>query len=74
LLGTWFLIIDRMIFLGSASLDHAVAEYVAHYHAERSHQGLGNELISGALPQGHGEVHATARLGGLLKYYHRNAA
>lgn len=66
--------LDRMIFLGSASLDRAIAEYLAHYHAERSHQGIGNEIISGALTQGHGEVYATARLGGLLRYYSRRAA
>ena len=66
--------LDRMIFLGQASLDRAVAEYGAHYHVERSHQGLGNELISRAEPQTEGAVQTRERLGGLLKYYHRQAA
>ena len=35
----------RMIFFGRKSLENAVREYVEHYHAERNHQGLGNELI-----------------------------
>ena len=37
--------LNRMIFVGQASLRHAVDEYLAHYHAERNHQGLGNRLI-----------------------------
>jgi hypothetical protein len=63
-----------MIFLGRASLDRAIAEYAAHYHEERSHQGIGNELISGAGVQRMGIVGTSGRLGGLLKYYHRRAA
>jgi len=66
--------LDRMIFLGRESLDQAIPEYVAHYHRERSHQGLGNELISGPEVQSEGVVATTERLGGLLKYYHRRAA
>ena len=66
--------LDWMIFLGRESLDRAIAEYVAHYHDERSHQGIGNELISRAAAQREGVVDSRERLGGLLKYYHRRAA
>jgi putative transposase len=66
--------LDQMIFLGQESLDRAIAEYVAHYHDERSHQGIGNEIVSGAAPQGQGRVEDSERLGGLLSYYHRRAA
>ncbi len=66
--------LDRMIFVGRASLERAIDEYVAHYHGERSHQGLGNEIPSGAPAQGEGAVGVRERLGGLLKYYHRRAA
>ena len=38
--------LDRLIFFGEESLRRAVKSYVAHYHQERSHQGLGNRLIS----------------------------
>ena len=48
--------LDRMIFLGQESLDRAIAEYVEHYHDERSHQGIANEIVSGAAPQGAGRV------------------
>jgi transposase InsO family protein len=66
--------LDQMIFLGRESLVRAIAEYAAHYHDERSHQGIGNVLLSGAAPQREGIVEARDRLGGLLKYYHRRAA
>jgi putative transposase len=61
--------LDQMILLGRESLVRAIAEYVAHYHEERSHQGIGNVLISGAAPQSGGTVETRERLGGLLKYY-----
>jgi len=63
-----------VIFLGRRSLDRAIAEYAAHYHEERSHQGIGNELISRAAAQREGAVCSSERLGGLLRYYHRKAA
>jgi putative transposase len=37
--------LDRMILFGETSLRRAVREYVAHYHAERNHQGAGNQLL-----------------------------
>jgi putative transposase len=67
---------ERLIFFGEASLRTAVQNFVAHYHGERNHQGLGNRLIS---PEpGHvgaaGEVQRRQRLGGMLNYYYRAAA
>ena len=66
--------LDKMIFLGRESLDRAIAEYATHYHEERSHQGIGNEIVSGAAPQSDGIVKARDRLGGLFKYYDRETA
>jgi transposase InsO family protein len=37
--------LNKMIFIGQASLRRAVAEYMEHYHRERNHQGLENRLI-----------------------------
>jgi hypothetical protein len=51
-----------------------VGEYVKHYHLERNHQGLGNELIERFGETGQGRVACRERLGGLLKYYYREAA
>jgi transposase InsO family protein len=66
--------LDQMIFLGRESLVRAIAEFAAHYHDERSHQGIGNRLICGAEAQSMGCVEVTQRLGGLLNYYQRQAA
>jgi len=69
--------LDRVIPLGERHLRHLRAEYVAHYHTERNHQSLGNELIE-PIPAntnaGGGVVRRRARLGGLLSYYYREAA
>jgi transposase InsO family protein len=37
--------LNRMIFFGQASLRHAITQYMAHYHGERNHQGIGNRLL-----------------------------
>jgi transposase InsO family protein len=68
--------LERLIFFNEAQLRRAVTEYVAHYHEERNHQGLGNRLIAnpGAVANSDGEVRCRKRLGGLLSYYHRQAA
>ena len=66
--------LDRMILFGEGHLRRAVGEYLAHYHGERNHQGIGNELISGR-PTDHtlGKVECDERLGGLLRFYRRAA-
>ena len=68
--------LDRMIFFGRKSLDNAVREYVEHYHAERNHQGLGNELIEPSEDSDSfaDRIECRERLGGILKFYRRRAA
>lgn len=68
--------LNRVIFVGQDSLRHAVAEYVAHYHGERNHQGLGNRLLVPIKRIGSpsGSVRRRERLGGMLNYYDRRAA
>ena len=68
--------LERMIFFSEASLRRAVVDYLAHYHAERNHQGLDNAILAPvpgpASPVG--PVRCRERLGGMLRYYHRHAA
>ena len=67
--------LDRMIFVGQASLRRAVAEYIEHYHPERNHQGLENRLIvPRARKAKNGAIFRHARLGGTLNFYYRKAA
>jgi hypothetical protein len=65
--------LSQLILFGEAALWRALNEYMAHYHAERNHQGKGNVLLFPAGSQGPaqaGPMRCRARLGGLLKYYH----
>jgi putative transposase len=68
--------VERMIFFGEESLRTAVQNFVAHYHSERNHQGLENQLISPEPDHlcNTGEVQRRQRLGGMLNYYYRAAA
>jgi transposase InsO family protein len=67
--------LDRMIFVGQASLCRAAAEFVDHYHRERNHQGIDNRLIvSAAMPANDSAVVRHTRLGGTLTFYYRKAA
>ena len=66
----------KVVPLGEKHLRTLVQEYLAHYHLERNHQGLNNELIDGhPTPAKAGlEVDCRERLGGILRYYHAAAA
>ena len=68
--------LDRLILFGEDSLRKAVSEFVTHYHRERPHQGLGNQLLRPE-PSHFGNigvVQRRERLGGRLNYYYRAAA
>ena len=66
--------LDRLILFGERRLLRAVDEFVAHYHKERNHQGLGNALIVPEVDPSCGpRVRCRERLGGLLRFYHRAA-
>ena len=68
--------LDQMIFMSEASLRYALHQSLSHYHAERNHQGLDNQLIEPDVGAGcrTGQVVRRERLGWLLSYYHREAA
>jgi putative transposase len=67
--------LERIVPLGEGHLRAAVRAFVQHYHEERPHQGLGNELIAPKTTSiGTGSVTCRARLGGLLKFYYREVA
>ena len=65
-----------MVMLGERSLSYVLQQYLVHYHTERNHQGLDNQLIAreGTIGCQTGPVVRRERLGGLLSYYHREAA
>jgi transposase InsO family protein len=66
--------LNRVIVFGERHLRRTIAEFVEHYHGERNHQGLENELIEGPPAAGcAGRIRRRQRLGGLLNYYARAA-
>jgi len=66
----------KVILFGERSLRRVLINYVDHFHTERNHQGKGNILLfPGNTDRGReGPVRCRERLGGLLRYYHREAA
>jgi transposase InsO family protein len=66
--------LEQIILFGEDSLRTAVRQFIAHYHIERNHQGLGNRLITPMDAAHTGLVQRRQRLGGLLNYYYREAA
>ena len=69
--------LDKMILFGQGHLERALGEFVDHFHVERPHQGVGNELVRPASDEdapGTGDVVVRERLGGLLHSYERVAA
>ena len=69
--------LSKLILFGEKSFRHALGEYVVHHPHERNHQGKETLLLfpaSEQLHQSEGKVRSRERLGGLLRFYHREAA
>jgi putative transposase len=68
--------LERLILFGEESLRNAVCEFLAYFHLERNHQGLDNKLIQPGAEanRSQGEIECRNRLGGMLRYYHRETA
>ena len=66
----------KVILFGERSLRRALSEYVEHFHAERNHQGKGNVLLfpRSTTIRRDEFVQCRERPGGLLRYYHQEAA
>ena len=71
-------VLSQLILFGERSLRHCLEQYVSHFHAERNHQGKGNVILFPAagdrIGARDGQVRCRERLGGLLRFYHREAA
>jgi transposase InsO family protein len=69
--------LSRQMLFGERALRYALAPYNLHYHHERNPQGKGNALllpVSSQVGKRDEPIHCQERLGGLLKYYYREAA
>jgi putative transposase len=66
--------LNRVIPLAEGHLRRTIAEYLVHYHRERNHQRVANELLIGPAAFGSsGAVRRRQRMGGILNYDDRAA-
>jgi hypothetical protein len=65
----------QVIPIGDGHVRRMVREYVAHYHGERNHQGIGDRLIDSPTDpfRERRPIECRERLGGLLRFYRRAA-
>ena len=66
-------VLNHLIIMSERSLRYVIKEYISHYHTERNHQGLGNQLIE---PRNLPDISdlpivRSDRIGGLLSFYER---
>jgi transposase len=70
--------LNHFVIFGERHLRHLIKEFVEHYMTEQFHQGIGGQLIRNVGPTNDngadGKLACRSRLGGLLNYYHREAA
>ncbi len=71
-------LLSRLILFGERSLRHCLEQYVAHFHSERNHQGRGNVILfpvpADQIGGKEGPIRRRERLGGVLRFYYREAA
>jgi hypothetical protein len=71
--------LDPFVIFGERHRRYLVGSFVDHHLTGRYHQGLGGQLIRPPTPASNdngstGAIQCPSRLGGLLNYYHREAA
>lgn len=67
--------LNKFILFGEKHVRYVVGQYVEHYHRERHHQALGGRLlVSDSAANDNGSIQCRERLGGLLRYYYRDAS
>jgi transposase InsO family protein len=68
----------HLILFGERSLRHALDAYILHQQQERNHQGKDNVILfpqtADRVGEAEGPIRVRERLGGLLKFYYREAA
>src|SRR5258707_13239248 len=65
--------VSKLIPIGAPMLRRALRDYMEHYHGERNHQGLDNQLIipRPARCSKVQRIDCRSRLGGMLRFYER---
>ena len=66
--------LNKMILTSEKQLEYVLTEYLAYYHRERPHDGLGGKIIDPLPQDADGPIVRFERLGGLLSSYRRKRA
>jgi hypothetical protein len=71
--------LDHFVIFGERHLRYLINQFIEHYLTERFHQGIGSQIIMPKTASSNddaalGPIGCQSRLGGLLNYYHREAA
>lgn len=67
--------LSKYILFSQKMLKYVLKEYVAHFHAERNHQGKNNTLLfPDERVENSGKITKSSRLGGILNFYYRKAS
>ena len=70
--------LSKLLLFGEASLRHVLLKYALHYHEERNHQGKDSvnlfPVAEDRIGTSSRKIRTRERIGGLLKFYHREAA
>jgi putative transposase len=71
--------LDHFVIFGEHHLRHLLREFATHYNKERYHQGIGGQLIRPRPKPSNANaalaaIRCRSRLGGQLRFYHRDAA
>jgi len=68
--------LSQLILFGEKSLGRALRAFLKYYHEERNHQSKGNRLLfpREQSAQLNASIRCRESLGGLLTFYHRQAA
>ena len=58
--------LSKLILFGEGPLQRSLAEFTAHYHLKRNHQGKSNRLLTPQVDNKGREIHCHQRLGGSI--------
>ena len=71
--------LDQFVIFGERHLRYLIGSFVDHYLTGRYHQGIAGRIIQSKTSPSNdnaelGPIRCRSRLGGLLNFYHREAA
>ncbi len=66
--------LDWFLLFNEKQVYRIIKDYVEYYNTQRPHQGIGQSIPNGYIPQTKGKIRASPVLGGVHHHYYREAA